>query len=243
MTFFIVALGVLVAFTIEAMTGFGSIVVALSIGALVMNIHDLMQWLVPLNILMTGPLVFRHRRHIDYDLLIKHILPLMGLGTLVGVLATGYLPELFSKGLFALIVCWFAIRSLAHLHAPAHSALTRGALIFSAGITHGLFASGGPLLVYACARSAMDKARFRATLLSVWLTLNTALTLWFLLFDNLASQATHIAWLVPCVVAGALCGNALHNKVSQAQFSRVVFGLLLLVGVLLLAKTISQLVG
>ncbi|WP_218419982.1 TSUP family transporter [Alteromonas lipotrueae] len=240
MSFVIVAIGVFIAFAVEAMTGFGSIVIALSIGALVMDITQLMQWLVPLNIMMTGPLVYQHRHHIDHDLLFKQILPFMGTGTLTGLLVIDYIPAEYSKGLFALIICWFAIRSLAQLNAPAHNHLARRSLIFSAGITHGLFASGGPLLVYACARTPMAKERFRATLLSVWLTLNTGLCVWFLLFEGLASQTKSIMWLVPCVIAGAFLGNAWHKKVSQAFFSPLVFVMLLLVGVLLLVKTLSQ---
>lgn len=241
MSFVVVALGVLIAFTIEAMTGFGSIVLALSIGALVMDISLLVQWLVPLNILMTAPLVWRLRRHIAGGFLLKQVLPLMALGTFAGVLVTGHLPELFSKALFALLICWFAARSLAQMQSSAHGWVSRSALIFSAGITHGLFASGGPLLVYACAKTKLDKTQFRATLLSVWLTLNGALTLWFAVSGKLQQQLNHIVLLVPFVALGALLGNFLHHKVSQQQFSRIVFSVLLLVGALLLLKTISQL--
>jgi hypothetical protein len=241
MTLLVVAIGVFIAFTIEAMTGFGSIVVALSIGALVMDIQVLVQWLVPLNILMTAPLVWRLRQHIAGTFLLSQVLPFMALGTLVGVLLTGQLPELYSKGLFALLICWFAARSLAQVQAKTHVGITRNTLIFAAGITHGLFASGGPLLVYACAKTGLNKTQFRATLLSVWLTLNGALTLWFVYSGTLQQQAKHILILVPVVLLGALLGNYLHHKVSQQQFTRVVFSVLLLVGGLLLLKTTSQL--
>lgn len=243
MTFIVVAIGVFIAFTIEAMTGFGSIVIALSIGALVMDIPVLVQWLVPLNILMTAPLVWRLRSHIAGSFLLTQVLPFMALGTLVGVLLTGQLPELYSKGLFALLICWFALRSLAQMQATKHGSATRRILIFSAGITHGLFASGGPLLVYACAKSGLDKTQFRATLLSVWLTLNGALTIWFVISGTLQQQASHILLLVPIVLVGALLGNFLHHKVSQQQFTRVVFSVLLVVGGLLLLKTGSQLLS
>ncbi len=243
MSFIVVLLAVFFAFTVEAMTGFGSIVLALSIGALVMDIPTLVQWLVPLNILMTAPLVWRLRKHIAFGFLFTQILPFMAVGTVVGVLLTGQLPEVYSKGVFALLICWFAWRSLAQLNAPAHSAPMRGAVIFSAGITHGLFASGGPLLVYACARSPLDKTAFRATLLSVWLSLNGALTLWFLWTGQLQPQVTQIAGLIPGVLAGALLGNYLHHKVSQQQFVKIVFSVLLLVGSLLVMKTASQLLG
>ena len=243
MSFIIVAIGVFIAFAVEAMTGFGSIVIALSIGALVMDITQLMHWLVPLNIIMTGPLVYQNRGYIDHALLFKQVLPFMGAGTLTGLLVTDYIPAEYSKGLFALVICWFAIRSLALLNAPAHNHIARGALIFSAGITHGLFASGGPLLVYACARTQMTKERFRATLLSVWFILNACLCVWFLLFEDLASQAKSIMWLIPCVIGGALLGNILHKRVSQTFFSRLVFALLLVVGLLLLTKTLIQILN
>ena len=238
-----VAFAVLFAFTIEAMTGFGSIVLALSIGALVMDIQTLVQWLVPLNILMTGPLVWRLRHHIALRFLLTQVLPWMAVGTVVGVMLTGHIPELYSKGLFALLICWFALRSLAQAEAPEHGGGTRTAFIISAGVTHGLFASGGPLLVYACARTGLDKTQFRATLLSVWLTLNGSLTVWFLLSGKLQSHATSILTLIPCVAIGAWLGNTLHHKVSQSAFTRIVFSVLFLVGCLLLIKTTSQLIG
>ena len=39
-------------------------------------------------------------------------------------------------------------------------------LSLGAGISHGLFASGGPLLVFALAGTHLDKARLRATLVN-----------------------------------------------------------------------------
>lgn len=50
----------LLAYTLEASTGFGSIVIALSLGALLLPIDQLLPVLEPLNIGMTGYLVSRH---------------------------------------------------------------------------------------------------------------------------------------------------------------------------------------
>ena len=60
---------ILLAYTLEAITGFGSIVIALSLGALLLPIEQLLPVLVPLNICMTGYLVSRHWRLIDRRLL------------------------------------------------------------------------------------------------------------------------------------------------------------------------------
>ncbi|WP_218311792.1 sulfite exporter TauE/SafE family protein [Alteromonas antoniana] len=243
MSFIVVALGVLVAFTIEAMTGFGSIVLALSIGALVMEIPVLVQWLVPLNIMMTAPLVWRYRHAVAYKLLLTQILPLMGVGTLAGVWLADYLHVVYTQGIFALLICWFALRALLNARAPAHSTPVRSSLIAGAGVTHGLFASGGPLLVYALARTELDKTRLRATLLCVWLTLNSMLTVWFAVFGELRDYLPEIAMLLPCVLVGALLGNALHHHVSQQAFTRAVFSVLLIVGLILLVTSVHSVWG
>ena len=67
---------ILFAYAVEAMTGFGSIVISLSLGALLLPIPDLLPVLVPLNIVMTGYLAFKYRRHIDRSTLLRVVLPL-----------------------------------------------------------------------------------------------------------------------------------------------------------------------
>ena len=236
----VVAVAVCFAFAIEAMTGFGSIVLALSIGALVLDLQTLMLWLVPLNLLLTVPLTLRYRRFIDFTLLLKTVMPLMAVGTGIGVLCTAYIPVAVGKLLFAALICWFASRSLLASQPVAHSPHYRGWLIAVAGVTHGLFASGGPLLVYALAHTALDKQRFRATLLFVWMTLNGSLALWFAATGQLAGQAQNLLLLAPCALAGLGVGNYLHHKLPAAQFLRLVFSVLLLVGLILLISSVRQ---
>src|SRR5690554_8057730 len=79
-----IGLFVLLSYTVEAVTGFGSLVIALALGALLLPVAELLPVLVPLNVLMSGSLVLRHRRQLDGALLLRAILPLMLLGTLAG---------------------------------------------------------------------------------------------------------------------------------------------------------------
>src|SRR5690606_36512480 len=146
------SLFILLAYTIEAVTGFGSIVIALALGALLLPIPELLPVLVPLNICMSGYLGWRHRRHIQWGLLLKLILPLMLLGTLLGHGLRPWLGEALLRQGFGALVVWFATRELWRLwrgvQAQPHPSLLSRALTLGAGLTHGLFASGGPLLVY-----------------------------------------------------------------------------------------------
>lgn len=229
---------ILLAYTVEALTGFGSIVIALSLAALVLPVEVLLPILVPLNILMTGPLVWRLRAHVDRTVLVGLILPGMLVGTLLGYGLRPWLGDQLVRMLFGALVVWFAGRSLWLMRHQVRQSVrplwrTRG-WVGLAGITHGLFASGGPLLVYALAGTDLDKSRFRATLLLVWFTLNSLLTVAFLLDGSLLPALPQLLWYLPLLPLGVWIGEHLHGRVDEARFRQLVFALLLLAGLALL---------
>jgi len=226
------------AFTTEAMTGFGSIVIALSLGALVLPIPEILPVLVPLNIVMSSTLSWRHRRHIHWPTLWKLILPLMVLGTLGGYGLRPWLGDDYLRQGFGLLVLWFSSRELWRmfrgLEVRAHANWWSRCWMFLAGITHGLFASGGPLLVYALSGLQLDKQRFRATLILVWLSLNSLLTVVFLFDGSLLPAAPKIGMLVPVVIAAMLLGEWLHHRVNEERFRQAVFVVLWITGLILM---------
>ncbi|SDU32600.1 sulfite exporter TauE/SafE family protein [Halopseudomonas salegens] len=231
---------ILLAYTVEAITGFGSLVIALSLGALLLPIDSLMPVLVPLNICMTGYLTWRHRQHIHWPTLLRLILPLMLAGTLVGYGLRPWLGDNLLKLLFGLLVFWFAARELwrmARKHVATHHPvwLSRS-LTFGAGLTHGLFASGGPLLVYALAGTTLDKSQLRATLISVWFSLNTSLTFLFLLDGSLLPSLHKVIWYLPILVIGVWAGEFLHHRLNEQRFRQLVYSLLVVTGALLMVK-------
>ena len=110
-----------------------------------------------------------------------------------------------------------------------------------AGVTHGLFASGGPLLVYSLSGVALDKARFRATLICVWLTLNSLLTLIFAIDGSLLPALPRIAAFLPVAISGVSLGEWLHHRISEQRFRVAVFLLLLVTGIALLVASATAL--
>ncbi|MBB3047588.1 hypothetical protein FHR99_001854 [Litorivivens lipolytica] len=247
------ALFVFVAYTIEAVTGFGSIVIALSLGALLLPIPEMLPVLVPLNICMTGYLALRHRQHIHWPTLLRLILPIMGLGTLLGYGLRPWLGDVSLQILFATLIIWFAGRELyaqartstppATKHSrPNHGSWWTRSWMLLAGVTHGLFASGGPLLVYSLTGVSLDKARFRATLISVWFSLNSLLTLIFLFDGSLVPALPRLAAFLPVVFVGVIVGEWLHHRISEQRFRFAVFLLLLLTGIALFAASFSQMI-
>ncbi|CUS47915.1 MAG: putative permease [Idiomarinaceae bacterium HL-53] len=238
-----VLLGVFIwiAFTSESMTGFGSIVIALALGSTLFPIPTLVTILVPLSIVMTSTLLIKHYRHINFRLLFRTILPAMGSGMVLGILLVNVLKGDTLKAIFAVLILWFAGRELYKMY--------RGLAItpkprwwqplwtFLAGITHGLFASGGPLLVYALNTKGIPKAEFRATLVSVWFGLNVSYTVILLTQQKIQPMLPIILAYIPVLWLALWVGSKLHDRVSDQQFRTVIYVLLMLAGIAMLMST------
>ncbi len=228
---------ILLAYTVEAVTGFGSIVIALSLGALFLPIPELMPVLVPLNIFQSGYLTWRYRHRIHLPTLLRLILPLMAAGTLAGYLLRPSLGGAVLQTLFGLLIVWFACRELWRMArtgaSTRHGSLATRGLMFAAGVSHGLFASGGPLLVYALAGTTLDKASLRSTLIAVWFSLNGLLSVIFLFDGTLLPALPRLVTYLPVVLVGLVAGEWLHRRVDERRFRQLVFLLLVVTGVLL----------
>jgi uncharacterized membrane protein YfcA len=228
---------VLFAFGVEATTGFGATVIAVALGAHLLPMHALLPRLVPVGLVLSAYLVLRHRRHVDRRLLLRGVLPPMGIGLALGLALFDRASSATLQRAFGLFVLIVAARELwrSRPGAPASPAplapCAHGAALVGAGVIHGLFASGGPLLVYALGRRGLAKERFRATLSSVWLTLGVALLVAYArqgLLDRDVLAAS--AGLVPVLVPAILWGEWAHRRLDEQRFQRTVFVLLLAAG-------------
>lgn len=247
LAYVVLGIFILFAYTAEAMTGFGSIVIAISLGALLFPIEWLQSVLVPLNICMTGFLTWRHRRHIDLALLLRLVMPFMLVGTLVGFWLQPYLGGAGLKLAFATLILWFSGRELWRLRSQTAVKLRplwwSRAVIALAGVTHGLFASGGPLLVYGLAATTLDKARFRASLIVVWFSLNSLLTVLFLIEGRMHQSWWTVLVYLPLIPLGIWLGERLHNQVDDARFKVWIYRLLALAGLGLMVASVGQLLA
>ncbi|HRP70115.1 MAG TPA: hypothetical protein PLY93_11335, partial [Turneriella sp.] len=113
----LIFLGVLVfvSYTAQAMTGFGSIVIALTIGALFFEMRTILPVLVALNLLLCIWILYRGFRAIDTSVLFQKILPLMGAGVALGVLVSQTWDGPLLRRLFGGIIAAFALRELVFL--------------------------------------------------------------------------------------------------------------------------------
>lgn len=236
----LVALGIiaLVAFCTEGAIGFGATVIAASVGAQLVPLDELLPAFVPVNMALSAYLLLAGVRAIAWRLLVVEIGPAVAIGAAVG-LALFHLP---AKGVLALAFGVFVSGlAILQLVRPATRPLARAwryLMLGIGGLAHGLFGTGGPMIVYVARRRVEDKRVFRATLAALWLTLNCALLVNFWSAD-LYTRATLDKGLAIglAVLPGLWIGERIHRALDAARFERVVWILLLVAGAALAVRS------
>ncbi len=225
---------------VETATGFGATVMALALGAHFLPLDTWVVTLVLIALLQSSWLVARNVRHIELGLLLKRILPLCALGLVVGRMLFSVLDLAGLQVVLGCFVVTVAVLELVRLQrgkaaGAALPAPVAGGLLLGGGIVHGLFASGGPLVVYYVSRRLPDKRRFRATLSLLWLLLNTTLAITHGASGRLNGATLQLAGaILPALVMGIVLGEILHKRMNDLLFRKVVQGVLLVTGVFLL---------
>jgi len=233
------SLAVYFACLVEASLGFGSTILTLALASYWFEVQDLIAILIPINLFLSAYLTFKYYKQIEYKILLIWVLPWAGLGF---VLSLRFLSELGAqslKGLFGVLIFCLGLWQLFRLFQSKISIkprpfLIRALTLIGAGITQGLFASGGPLMVTELAASIPNKGRLRSSLSCTWLVMNLVLFVHFTALQKLTPMTTtYSAWLIPATLLGMLTGTYLHSRIPERQFRMAVYALLAVSGVFL----------
>jgi uncharacterized membrane protein YfcA len=146
---------------------------------------------------------------------------------------------------FAALVIAVAISELVRLARPRPTAPPppRPALqvlvLGAAGVIHGLFATGGPLVVAIANRMFAAKATLRATLAVLWFTLNLVVLARLIAAGDLTTTTLgYSAAMVPVLGVALAAGEWIHHRVSERGFRWLVAGLLAAVGAVLFVRSL-----
>lgn len=225
---------------VETVTGFGATVIALALGVHLVPLETLVVALVLIGLLQSAWLVARGYRHVAWRLLLVRVIPACAVGMAAGrwlfdVLGSGRL-----KVVLGVFVAAVAIVELARLFRVPGDPARLGkpaaiGLLAGGGFFHGLFASGGPLVVYFMSREITDKRAFRATLSVLWLLLNLVLLATWIPVGRVTGEHLLLAaTLLPALAGGIALGEIMHARVNEIVFKRTVQVALLATGVFLI---------
>ncbi len=238
MEFFFLLLVIFLSFTVQAMTGFGSIVIAVTLGSLLYPIKSILPILVVLDFLLNSYILSRYWKDIDWAILLKKILPFMLVGFVIGQIIFNTVGA-ESKQLLGAVVASLAIFELYNFYKKSMKPLsTMAANLFflAAGIIHGIYASSGPLVVYVVGKSGLNRGKFRSTLDALWVLMDIFLIISYLTTGLISKKIVLITvYILPIIIIGLILGEWLHHRINERTFKGVVYYLLLLTGLAIIA--------
>lgn len=238
---------VVTAFSIEAALGFGATIVFVSLASLMLRLPlgEVLPSFVPVNLVLSALIAARSRRDADLRLVFGRILPTMLVGLPIGIWAFSRLPEAMLRRALGVFLLLLELLPLVFRDrdrdrdapVPPLSPAASFGFLGLAGIVHGAFATGGPLVVYVLSRSPLGKAAFRATLSCLWALLAVVLlTKWTWSGSLTTSTLVLSGKLLPSMVVGLIVGDVLHRKVDERHFRGFVNAMLLVFGLILVAR-------
>jgi uncharacterized protein len=245
--FLILFIAFFISNAVEAMTGFGGTIIAMTIAANFYPINMLLGVLVPAGFVVCLYIVARYPKAIDLREFSTRILPLAGIGFAVGIAVSDSIEGKTLKIGFGAFVLCLSIFELVRILRNANGgkqtgiSLAKGAIwLIAGGIVQGIYGSGGPLIVYYTSKRIEDKTVFRSTLCSLWIVLNIALVTNLALKGNITAETLKMSVaLLPSLIIGIIAGEQLHNRINQRAFRIFIFAILIFAGASLLYGALS----
>lgn len=219
---------------IQGITGFAGTVLAMPFTILLLGIDIAKPVLNIVTLVACLLIVFESYKSIEWREFFK-----MTFIMLLGVFVGEYIYTLFPIDILLIIyACFIILIALKGIFIKKTYQLPEFILIgiiILAGIIHGMFLSGGPLLIIYAVKKLSEKNVFRATLAPVWVVLNTYLLIRQWSVGQLTPLVIQLSVVsIPVLIVAILIGKKLYDKMSQKAFLMLSYILLLISGVSLL---------
>ncbi len=225
---------ILMANTIQVLTGFAGNMLAMPFSIQLIGVNEAKTILNVFNLVACTYLWWKNRDYVNRKVFTK-IITFMILGMLIGMWLFEILPTNFLLTAYALLIIIIALYKMFCKKQVRVSEFFMIFIILIAGIIHGMFVSGGALLVIYAVSVLKDKKEFRATLSPVWVILAIILMFSHARSGFYTSNTITLIGLsmIPLIISIWL-GNMLFDKINQTMFLKVTYILLLISGISLL---------
>lgn len=225
---------ILVANTIQVLTGFAGNMLAMPFSIRLIGVNEAKTVLNVFNLVACVYLWWKNRAYVNKKVFTKIIIFMIA-GMLLGIWLFEILPINFLLTGYAILIIIIALYKMfckRQIRVPEFFMIF---VILIAGIIHGMFVSGGALLVIYAVSVLKDKKEFRATLSPVWVILAIILMFTHAKSGFYTPNTVSLIGLsmIPLVISIWL-GNKLFDKINQAMFLKVTYVLLLISGLSLL---------
>ncbi|WP_319200523.1 sulfite exporter TauE/SafE family protein [uncultured Ilyobacter sp.] len=217
---------------IQAITGFAGTLLAMPPSILLIGVNEARAVLNIVTWISCFVITFQNYQWTNKKEL-KKIIIFMLVSMVLGLKLYEILPLQLLLTTYGILIILIALKGLLiekSFNIPSFLMLI---VLVSAGIIHGMFVSGGSLLVIYAVKTFKDKNEFRATIAPVWVILNT-----FMVFDHIGNgyitKKVVILLLLSIIpmFLGIGLGNKLYDKINQKLFLKFTYLLLGISGLL-----------
>ncbi len=228
---------VLLSNVIQGLTGFAGTILAMPFSLMLVG-YDVAKPILNVLGILSGLYVFTTSyKFVNWKELRKIVIVMM-IGIIGGIFIKSAFgdSEEFLYMLLGLFVIGLSINGLfLKIETPSDNKLLPNILLIVSGIVHGLFVSGGPLLIGYLTKIIKDKVVFRATISTVWIFLNSIILLDDIKQGLWNTQLIYLQFMtIPMLAIGMFVGTKLYYKMTQETFMKVTYVLLLISGISLL---------
>jgi len=225
---------------IQGAVGFGFSLVAVPLLALLMPLKEIVPMMVLFSLVLNIMVWVQLQGHVDK----KKMALLISMGLIfipLGIYSLKILPESLIQISVGLLVILAALGMLAdykiHFRNPYVAFALTGAL---SGILNGSTSLSGPPVILMLSNDGMDKAQFRKTLATYFMTLNLFSLPMFLAGGMVNRDLLfRSASLLPGVFVGVLIGIKFGNRLKENVFRSITLVLILVMGVMTILSGLS----
>ena len=234
MKLFLLVLIVFAANAVQGITGFGGPVLAMPFAMMLIGVEQAKGAITFIAFFTAGIMAVQNRKSINWREAAKMV-GIMLIGMIPGMWLFKTMSLVCLKYIYGVIVLLIGLKSLFIKKQFKYTTGLGIATLLAAGVIQGMFTSGGSFVAIYSTAVLKEKKEFRATLSAVWAILNTILvvTNFRAGYFDLASFKTVLICILPVLLA-IYIGGRLVGKINQAAFMKIIYGFLVISGVVLL---------
>lgn len=215
---------------LQVVAGFGGNMIAIPLSIRLMDLSSLKMVLNTFSLVGCIILMFQTWRDINWKEMTKMTIGMVA-GMAIGVVIISKASLdflLYGYGIFVIIVGLCKLVQKKELNCPKALLLL---VILIAGIIHGMFLSGGTMLVIYALSVLKDKTEFRATLNCSWVITGFI----YMFYDMAAGNFTRINIIRSLIGIATLAvsmplGNYLFKKIDNKKFMKMTYILIIIAG-------------
>lgn len=224
--------------------GFGDALIAMPLLAVFMRIQMVTPLVALVAFTIAISIVVQDFKKIEFQAIWKLVFSSI-IGIPIGLFYLNGVNEEIIKLILGIIIVGFALYNVLKPNlVKFNSDFWAYIFGFFAGIIGAAYNTNGPIIVVYGSTQKWNPKEFRATLQGYFLTTGVFVIIGHLLAGNLKMEVLKTYILAfPLVLLAIVLGGILNKRMHTRQFQKIVYVLLLIIGVVLLIKTLQTIVS